>query len=194
MTRSLCGDYYSDADLRAAGFRAVGRDVKIHERANIFGAEHISFGDHVRIDQFANIVATSPIEFGSYIHVAAYCHISISHGMTVGSFSAFGAGAKIFTSSSDFDGNLLPLPLASIPFEMREDVVRGPVTFAGHNIVGTNSLVLPGVTFAEGSAVSAMSLVQADLEAWWFYVGAPARKVRPRSRHVLELAKRLETA
>ena len=190
--KSLSGDYYSEDDLRAAGFRSVGTDVKIHERANIFGAEHISIGDHVRIDQFANIVALSPIEIGSYIHIAAFCHMSVSCGLTIGSFSAFGVGSKIFTSSSDFDGTFLPLPLACIPPELRKDVVRGAVTFEGHNIVGTNALVLPGVTFAEGSALAAMSVVQESLQAWSFYLGSPARKVRERSRDVVDIARRLE--
>jgi galactoside O-acetyltransferase len=195
MTRrvSLAGNYYAAEDLRAAGFRAVGSDVLIHERTNIFGAEHIAIGDHVRIDQFVNIVATSPIDIGSYVHIAAFSHISVSCGLTIGAFSAFGAGSKVFTSSSDFDGEFLPLPLESIPVEYRKDVVRGPVLFAGHNIVGTNALVLPGVTFAEGAAVGAMSVVSSDLEQWSFYLGSPARKVRERSKHIVAIAKRLES-
>jgi len=191
--RSLAGGYYTEEELRAAGFRSVGTHVQIHDRANVFGAEHISLGDYVRIDQFTNLVARAPVEIGSYVHIAPFTHINVSCGLTIGSFSAFGAGSKIVTSSGDFNGELLPLPFANIPAEFRKDVIRGPITFKGHNIVGTGSLVLPGVVFEEGSAVGAMSMVMSDLEAWSFYLGSPARKVRDRVKRVVELAKLVES-
>jgi acetyltransferase-like isoleucine patch superfamily enzyme len=191
-SRPLSGGYYSREELLAAGFRRVGEHVQIHERANIFGAEHISLGDHVRIDQFTNLAATSEVQIGSCVHIAAHCHLSITSGLTIGSYSAIGAGSRIITSSGDVEGELFNLPFPHIPIEFRREVLHGPVTFKGHNLMGMNSIVMPGVTFEEGSAVGMMSVVMNDLQAWSFYLGAPARKVKDRSRRVVELALQLE--
>jgi galactoside O-acetyltransferase len=191
---TLSGGYYSDADLRAAGFRSIGRHVQIHDRANIFGAEHISLGDYVRIDQFVNLIATAPVDIQSYVHISPFCHISASSSVTIGSFSAIGAGAKLVTSSGDFEGERLGLPFASIPKAFRREAAFGPIVFEAHNLVGMNSIVMPGVTFAEGSAVGVQSTVMNDLLPWSLYLGTPARKVKDRSRGVVELARRVMEA
>jgi galactoside O-acetyltransferase len=57
-------------------------------------------------------------------------------------------------------------------------------------IVGAGSVVLPGVTLAEGTAVGAMSLVTRSTEPWSVYHGVPARRQRARHRDMLELEKR----
>jgi len=170
--KSLSGDYYSEDDLRSAGFRSIGTDVKIHERANIFGAEHISIGDHVRIDQFANVVATSPIGIGSYIHIAAFCHMSVSCGLTIGSFSAFGVGSKIFTSSSDFDGHFLPLPLPCISLRAAKGCRCGAPSRSRDTHRGHQRIDSAGCDICRSSAVGAMCVVQESLQPWTSMVGA----------------------
>lgn len=67
------------------------------------------------------------------------------------------------------------------------------VYFAGccnvgrHCIVGTNLLVFPGVTLAEGCSVGAMSMVTKSTEPWSVYFGAPARKLKARRKDLLAL-------
>jgi len=45
-------------------------------------------------------------------------------------------------------------------------------------VVGARSLILPGVTVAPGTVVSAMSLVNSDVEG--FVGGVPAKPLKPR--------------
>jgi acetyltransferase-like isoleucine patch superfamily enzyme len=46
--------------------------------------------------------------------------------------------------------------------------------------------VLPGVTIGMGSAVGALSLVTMSLDAWGVYLGTPAKKIKARSKKMLE--------
>jgi dTDP-4-amino-4,6-dideoxy-D-glucose acyltransferase len=57
-------------------------------------------------------------------------------------------------------------------------------------VVGAGSIVLPGVTLQEGSAVGALSLVKSDCEAFGLYAGVPARRLGERKRDLLELEQR----
>jgi galactoside O-acetyltransferase len=58
-----------------------------------------------------------------------------------------------------------------------------------HVIVGSGSVILPGVTLEDGVAVGALSLVTKDCEAFGVYAGNPARRIKERKRDLLELEK-----
>ncbi|MNP64306.1 dTDP-4-amino-4,6-dideoxy-D-glucose acyltransferase [compost metagenome] len=55
-----------------------------------------------------------------------------------------------------------------------------------HVIVGTNAVIFPGVTLAEGCAVGAMSLVTKSTVPWGIYTGIPAKRIKERSRELLK--------
>ena len=62
----LGGDFYTEQELKDIPFRHLGENVKIHNRASIYGVENISIGNNVRIDDFSILIATHPMEIGSY--------------------------------------------------------------------------------------------------------------------------------
>ena len=51
------------------------------------------------------------------------------------------------------------------------------------------SVILPGVEIGEGSAIGAMSMCAKSLEPWGIYAGSPAKKIKERSKKLLELEK-----
>ena len=55
-----------------------------------------------------------------------------------------------------------------------------------HVIIGSGSVVLPGVTIGEGSSVGALSLITKSLEEWGVYFGSPAKKIKSRRKDLLE--------
>jgi galactoside O-acetyltransferase len=65
------------------------------------------------------------------------------------------------------------------------------VVLERHALVGAGSVVLPGVTLREGSAVGALSLVRSDCDAFSIYLGVPAKRISSRKRGLLELEKRV---
>ncbi|NND22625.1 MAG: hypothetical protein HKO14_11095 [Silicimonas sp.] len=65
--------------------------------------------------------------------------------------------------------------------------IKEAVRIGRHCIIGTGSIVFPGVNMADGCSLVAMSLLTADTEEWGIYVGVPAKKVKDRSRELLKL-------
>lgn len=70
------------------------------------------------------------------------------------------------------------------------NVRHADVYMGKHAIVGSGSVVLPGVTLEEGVAVGALSLVHKRCEAFGIYAGNPARRIKERKRDLLELEQR----
>jgi galactoside O-acetyltransferase len=66
------------------------------------------------------------------------------------------------------------------------NVERGEVVLKRHVIIGSSSVILPGVTIGEGSAVGALSLVNKSLPDWGIFSGIPARRLRDRSQNLLK--------
>ena len=60
-----------------------------------------------------------------------------------------------------------------------------------HVIVGSGSILLPGVEIGEGTAIGASSVVMKSLDPWGIYVGNPVRRVKARAQTLLELEKKL---
>lgn len=177
--------FYSDTELAAAGFRRLGRNVKIKRSAGLFFTENISIDDNSRIDDFTVIVASrEPVTIGMHVHIASLCYIAASDGFTMEDFSGLAPGVLIFTSSDDYTGKKLTNP--TLPRHLIGGPA-GPIRLGRHVIVGAGTVILPNVTIAEGASVGARSLVKQSLLEWGIYAGSPARLLRPRSREMLVL-------
>lgn len=179
----------SPQQIAELGLASVGTDVVISDRCSIYGAESIRLGDRVRIDDFVVLTARQPVLIGSYVHLSAYAFLSGQFGIEVEDFVNVSPRATLLSGNDDFSGHWLPGAL--IPEQLR-NVTGGRIRLGRHSLVGAHTVVLPGVTFGEGAAVGALSLVKESLAPWGVYAGVPARLIRPRSRDVEQLAARLE--
>lgn len=178
--------YYSEADLAPLGFRSIGRNVQIARNCTIIGLENISFGDNVRIDGYCTITAAGhgSLDMGSYVHIAAYCLLSAADGITMRDFSGLSQGVRIYSRTDDYSGAVLTNPTVPTKYT---GIARGAVVLAKHVIIGSGSVILPGVVAGEGAAVGALSLVTRNLDPWTLYAGSPARRLRERKRDLLAL-------
>ena len=70
-------------------------------------------------------------------------------------------------------------------------VTHADVFLGKHVIVGSGSVILPGVTLEEGVAIGALSLVHKNCQAFGVYAGNPARRIKDRKRDLLELEQQL---
>ncbi len=68
-------------------------------------------------------------------------------------------------------------------------IVHGEVRLGRHVIIGSGSMIFPGVEVAEGCSVGALSIVNKSTQPWGIYVGTPARRVKDRSKNLLEFEK-----
>jgi acetyltransferase-like isoleucine patch superfamily enzyme len=178
----------SPDQIAQLGLASIGTDVTISDRCSIYGASSISIGDHVRIDDFAILTAREPMVIGSYVHISAFAFLSGPFGIVIDDFVNVGPRVALMSGNDDFLGQWLPGPV--VPEELR-NVQGGCIHLGRHSIVGTHSVVLRGVSFGEGAAVGALSLVKESLAPWGVYGGVPARLIRPRDRTVEVLAARL---
>jgi galactoside O-acetyltransferase len=170
-------------------FKTIGRNVTIYPLAKIVNPEVISIGDNVIIDDFVFIMGGQETRIGSYVHIACFSSITGGGQFVMEDFSGLSGGCRIYTGTEDFSGSALTNP--TIPAEFR-NVIRSFVVIQKHVILGTNVVVLPGVTIGEGAAIGANSLVIRDVEPWTICVGSPAKvlKRRPKQK-ILEMERRL---
>lgn len=176
--------YYSSSELQGMGFKYVGQDVQIAKNCTILGLENISIGDNVRIDGGSTLAcATGDLIIGSYIHIGGYCHLTCSGGISLGDFSGLSQGVRIYSVSDDYSGDCLTNPTVPRAFL---NVTTAAVDIGKHVIIGSGSVVLPGASIGDGASVGALSLVNKPLESWGVYCGAPARRLKTRSKALLQ--------
>ncbi|HHE32654.1 MAG TPA: acyltransferase, partial [Chlorobaculum parvum] len=84
----------------------------------------------------------------------------------------------------DYSGNSLTNP--TVPDKYKQ-LKKAPVHLGRHVLIGSGSVVLPGVSIGVGAAVGALSLVSVPLDEWGIYFGSPAKKIQNRSKKILEL-------
>lgn len=185
----LGGYYYTEDDLKTLGFAHVGKNVKVHSRASLYGLENISLGDHVRIDDFTVIIATGKLTIGNYVSIPNFCFLGAKFGITIGSFVTLAPGVKIFSASDDYEGNFLAGVV--VPALMTGGK-HAPVIIEDHALLGTNSIILPGCTVATGCAIGALSLVKENLKPWGVYAGIPAVRKKNRKQDLLKYVSQLE--
>lgn len=179
--------FYSLEELKEIGFKSIGDNVLISKKCSIYSAKDITIGDNVRIDDFC--ILSGKIVLGNYIHIAAYCGLyGGSEGIEMKDFSGLSSRCVIYALSDDYSGEAMTNPMVSNEYR---NVVSKKVSIEKHVVVGTNSTVLPGVTIGEGSSIGACSLITRNCEEWGIYVGIPAKKIKNRSKKILELEKKM---
>lgn len=162
--------------------RRCGQDVTIHEAAKIVTAEEMEVGDSVIIDDFAFILAGGGVRLGSFVHIGSHAFIGGGGGVVMEDFSGLSGGVRVYTGNEDYLGGQLTNPTVPAPWRV---ATRAPVHIGRHAIVGSGTVILPGVTIGEGTAVGALSVVSRDLEPWTVYAGNPAKPIRSRPRETM---------
>ena len=178
----------SREDIKRIGFAAVGDNVQISEHASFHSTSRITLGDNVRIDDFCVLAAgAGGIELGKYVHIAVGSSLIGAGKITLSDFSGLSSRVSIYSSSDDYSGATMTNP--TVPIEYT-GVTHAAVYLGKHVIVGSGSVILPGVTLEDGVAVGALSLVVKNCTAFGIYAGNPARRISDRRRDLLVLEQR----
>ena len=181
--------FLTPKQLSERGFLSLGENVLISEKASIYGASRIHIGSHVRIDDFCILSAGEDgIWLGNYIHVACYTSLIGKAKIALADYSNLSSRVAIYSSNDDYSGNYMTNPTVSAEFT---NVAHRPVTIGRHCIVGSGTVILPGVIMEEGSAVGALSLVIKNCEAFGIYAGTPARLIKKRNNDLLKIENKL---
>lgn len=154
----------------------TGNDVVISELVDIRRPELCRLGNHVAIDSF--FYCTTQLTVGDYVHISP--HVAVIGGKTalleVEDFCFLSAGSKYICGTETFYGHGLVGPL--IPDDYKDQQKIEPIVLKRFSGALANSVILPGVTMAEGSVLGANSFLKSDTEPWTVYVGNPAKPIR----------------
>jgi len=173
----------SQQQLNEMGFNTIGNNVRISDKASIYGADKINIGNNVRIDDFCVLSAGfGGIIIGDFVHIAVYSSIIGAGEIFIDDFSNISSRVSIYSSNDDYSGAFMTNPM--VP-ENYTNVTSLPVHLGKHVIIGSGSVVLPGVNIETGAAIGALSLVKNSCSSFNIYAGNPAIKIKERKRDLL---------
>ncbi|MBU3978203.1 acyltransferase [Patescibacteria group bacterium] len=169
--------------LKKMGFKSLGSNVRISDKASIYNVDRIEIGDNSRIDDFC--VVSGKVFVGQNVHIAVFCNVAGGEkGIIFEDFSGLSYGCHVFTQSDDYGGRTLTNP--TVPDKYKQEIKKA-IIIGRHSIVGTNSVIFPGVVLAEGTSVGALSMVTKSTKEWSVYFGIPAKYIKARKRDLLRL-------
>ncbi|UDQ96953.1 acyltransferase [Lentisphaerota bacterium WC36G] len=175
--------FYSYAELKAMGFKKFGKSVLVSRNAKFYGINKIELGDNVRIDDFC--ILSGNIKIGSHIHISAGVYIFAGNSLVeLEDFVTVSSRTSIYAISDNYLGDVLTNSCIDDEFK---DIITQKVTLKMFSIVGSGSTILPGIVVETGAAVGANSLVTKSIPEWQIYAGSPAKKIKNRSKKMLEL-------
>jgi len=176
------------ADMRAS-LLAHGAAVRIGDYCQFAGSVEIgaggggtvSIGNRVSIGTRSIISATgTTLRIGERTSFFSDC--VISGAIEIGKDCLFARNVTVLSSTHAIDGSGT---IRENDAELSRDATYSPhrqVTIGDDCWLGSNSVILPGVTLATGIVVGANSVVTRDFPAYAVVAGVPARFIRLRSR------------
>lgn len=183
--------FLSAQKLQTIGFASIGNNVQIDSTARFYGVGRISIGSNVRIDAYSILSAGAEgIIIGSHVHIGVFVFLTGASRIELHDFSGLSGRVSIYSSNDDYHGYALTGP--TIPDEFRK-VTNAPVIVGRHVVVGAASVILPGVTIAEGACVGALSLVKSDVPAFSIVAGQKGQCIGRRKKDFLKLEQHLGT-
>lgn len=176
--------FLTKKEISKIGFKSVGENVLISDKAVFYRPERISIGNNVRIDDFCVLANNIVLHNNVFIGLCT-CLLSSSNSVIqMNDFATLAYRCMVFTSSDDYSGLTMTNP--TIPDEFRGSYEKS-VLIGKHCIVGAGSTIMPGANLAEGVAVGAMSLLTKPTKEWKIYFGIPARAIKERKKDLLGL-------
>lgn len=177
--------FLTEEQLANLGFKKIGKNILISDKASIYNADQIEIGDNSRIDDFC--VISGKVNIGRNVHITVFCNVAGgTEGITFEDFSTLAYGCHVFTQSDDYSGKTMTN--STVPQKFKAEIKK-PVRIQRYSIIGTGSIIFPGVILGEGTSVGASSLVLKSTQPWSIYFGIPAKLIKARSQELLELEK-----
>ncbi len=177
--------FYTEEELNGLGLAVFGNNVCISKKASIYNPSRISIGNNVRIDDYCVLSpGEGGIEIGNYIHIAVFCSLIGAGKIVLGDFVNLSSRVSIYSSNDDYSGEHMTNPMVPVQFT---GVTHADVSIGKHTIIGSGSVVLPGIILEEGVAIGALSLANKNCLTFGVYAGVPVRRIGERKRQLLNL-------
>jgi acetyltransferase-like isoleucine patch superfamily enzyme len=147
---------------------------QIFEPVVILKSEKVAIGEGSRIDSFVKIEGGQGVRIGKGVHIASFCHVNIGGGeVVIQDYAAMASGSKIVAGTNTKEG----LSMSASSPESMQRIQRSYVVIERFAFLGTNAVVLMGVTIGEGAVIAAGAVVTHDVPPWEIWAGVPAHKI-----------------
>ena len=150
ITAEMNTGYQEPERVRQLLAQLTGRDVD--ESVTVFPPFYSDFGKNITL--------------GKRIFINSGCKFQDQGGVTIGDDSLIGHNVVLATLNHDLNPT------------RRADVHPAPITIGRNVWIGSNAIILPGLTIGDNAVVAAASVVTKDIPANAVVVGSPARVVR----------------
>ena len=169
--------YFFKKALFEMGFRSLGEHVLISRTCQIYSPEKISIGDNVLIDDFT--IMSGNIEVGSHVHISSNCELYTGENSSIliGDYAGIASHSSVYAQTDDYVGPYMSNP--TIPAQFR-NLIEQDIVLDKHVVIGTHSVVLPGVHLGEGCSFGANSVINKSTPPGGVYIGAPIKWIRAR--------------
>ena len=179
----LCEQYSSGRGelsllMRRALWRALassfGNSVIIGENVGFKHIETFEIGDAVFVGAQAYIQGRigGKCKIGNHVWIGPQAYLD-ARNLILEDYVGWGPGAKVL--GSEHTGYPVDQPIIAT------DLVIKPVRVEKWADIGTNAVLLPGVTIGQGAIVGAGAVVTRDVPPFSIVAGVPAKLVRMRS-------------
>jgi acetyltransferase-like isoleucine patch superfamily enzyme len=185
--RFVVGEGRIDAQMRKAIVQACARKcgpglaVGPGARFRDLGTMEFGAGVHIGPQAYIQGRHDGTCVIGDKVWIGAQAFLD-ARDLVLGDHVGWGPGARVL--GSEHSGFPLDRPIIAT------DLLIRPVVVEAWADIGTNAVLLPGVTIGRGAIVGAGAVVTADVPAFSVVAGAPARFLRWRQdtdRSVSEL-------
>ncbi len=182
--------FYTEEELKALPLKSVGKNVLLSRKVSMYGMSRIELGNNVRIDDFCFFSAgEGGISIGDYVHISPFCSLAGKGAIVMEAFSGLSSRVAVYSSSDDYSGASLTNP--TVP-DTYKKVVHGDVILKKHVIIGAGTIILPGVTVEEGTAIGALSLVAKNVGPFLIAIGNPLKVIKERKKDLIDLEWKLK--
>jgi acetyltransferase-like isoleucine patch superfamily enzyme len=166
------GEGSFDAMMRRIIFRAlarsVGNGVRLGRGVSLLHPETFTFGDGVFIGDQSVLQGRfdGSCTLGERVWIGPHGYID-ARDVVMEPYSGIGPGARIL--GSVHTGIPVDIPVSQTDLDIKPVRIREWVD------VGTNAVILPGVTIGKGAIVGAGAVVRSDVAPFAIVAGVPAR-------------------
>lgn len=153
----------------------IGSGTKLPD-ISVTWPHQVSIGNNCRLEE--NLIfkfdgiwkGGKGIQIGNQVFIGAHCEFNITESIIIGDKCLIASGCRFIDHNHGYDLNMLIGPNGS----------KSPI-YIGYNVwIGCNSIILKGVTIADGAIVAAGSVVTKSIKANEIWAGVPAKKIGER--------------
>lgn len=131
-----------------------------------------NFNEGVAIRFFADWRPGKGFLAGDYVYIGPGCDFNIASAVEIGAKTMIGAGSKFI--DNDHGSSSREMPMNEQP------IVSAPIVIGEACWIGSNVVILKGVSIGDGAIIGAGSVVTKSVPSFEIWAGVPAKRIGER--------------